>query len=137
MCDMSECRPMFALKRHVWIGMSSFSRGTFELFGRRIPVTSAGFFKAVAHVAVLAVAVAFLLAWACRARPHVNTKSYVVVPFDVFGKKSFLEGVRAEFRTHDVAWSFMKQYKESYPLHNFALVSKEAKDGKQTIFKYI
>ena len=57
--------------------------------------------------------------------------------FDVFGKESKIEGIRTEFKTHDVAWSFMKQYKQLYPLYNFALVSKQPKHDKPTIFKYI
>ena len=46
-------------------------------------------------------------------------------------KKSVIEGIRTEFKTHDVAWSFMKHYKETYPLYNFALVS-ESKRFRQT-----
>ncbi|KFM17507.1 hypothetical protein SCCGRSA3_01862, partial [Marine Group I thaumarchaeote SCGC RSA3] len=38
---------------------------------------------------------------------------------------------------HDVAWSFMKQYKKAYPLYNFALVSDNQKSEKPTIFRYI
>ena len=38
---------------------------------------------------------------------------------------------------HDVAWSFMKQYKQTYPLHNFALVSDLGNSDKPTIFRYI
>ena len=47
------------------------------------------------------------------------------------------EGIRTEFKTYDVAWSFMKQYKKTYPLHNFALVSDVKDSDKPTIFRYI
>ena len=79
----------------------------------------------------------FALAWLLKAKPHNRPKNYNVVIFDVFGKQSHIEGIRTEFKTHDVAWSFMKQYKESYPLYNFALVSKLPKSEKPTIFRYI
>jgi hypothetical protein len=59
------------------------------------------------------------------------------VPFDVYGKKSMIDGIRINFKTHDVAWSFMKQYKESYPFYNFALVSDLQNSDKPTIFRYI
>ena len=48
-----------------------------------------------------------------------------------------MEGIRTEFKTFDVAWSFMKQYKKSYPFYNFALVSDIPKSEKATIFRYI
>ena len=44
-------------------------------------------------------------------------------------EQSVIEEIRTEFKTHDVAWSFMKQYKKTYPLHNFALVS-DVKDSR-------
>jgi hypothetical protein len=55
----------------------------------------------------------------------------------VFGNKDKIEGLRTNFKNHDVAWSFMKQYKKSYPLYNFALVSELKQNEKQVIFKYI
>ena len=42
-----------------------------------------------------------------------------------------------ELTAHDVAWSFMKQYKQDYPLCNFALVSELKQDKKKVIFRYI
>ncbi|MCH2404810.1 MAG: hypothetical protein MK200_01245 [Nitrosopumilus sp.] len=79
----------------------------------------------------------FALIWLIKARPHNRPKQYSVIVFDVFGKKSQIDGIRTEFKTHDVAWSFMKQYKKEYPLHNFALVSKQPDADKPTIFRYI
>ena len=48
-----------------------------------------------------------------------------------------MPGIRTEFKNHDVAWSFMKQYKENYPLSNFALVSELKQNEKKVIFRYI
>ena len=79
----------------------------------------------------------FAFSWFLRAKPHNRPKSYRVVPIDVFGEQSVIEEIRTEFKTHDVAWSFMKQYKKTYPLHNFALVSDVKDSNKPTIFRYI
>jgi len=81
--------------------------------------------------------VVFALTWFLRAKPHNRPKSYRVVALDVFGKENTIEGIRTEFKTYDVAWSFMKQYKKTYPLHNFALVSDVKDSDKPTIFRYI
>ena len=56
---------------------------------------------------------------------------------DVFGKPCVVDGIRTEFKTFDVAWSFMRQYKKAYPLHNFALVSGDDAGKMQTVFRYI
>jgi len=77
------------------------------------------------------------LAWFFKARPHNRPKHYSVVSFDIDGRETVLPGLRTEFRNHDVAWSFMKQYKASYPLNNFALVSDLKKDQKKVMFRYI
>lgn len=119
------------------LAVISFSQFVAQLFGQTIPNVVWAFFKDAGEAVVLAAVFVFAFAWLLRARPHGVPKSYSVVVFDVFGRESVLEGIRTEFKTHDVAWSFMKQYKKSYPLHNFALVSDAPKSVKRTIFKYI
>ncbi len=95
------------------------------------------FFKMAGEYVILGSVFVFAVFWLLKARPHNRPKKYSVVVFDIFGKKSQIEGIRTEFKTHDVAWSFMKQYKKEYPLNNFALVSDHLKSDKPTIFKYI
>ncbi len=68
---------------------------------------------------------------------HEKENVDIVKVFDVFGQECQIEGMRTEFKTHDVAWSFMKQYKKSYPLYNFALVSDLPNSERLTIFRYL
>jgi hypothetical protein len=79
----------------------------------------------------------FALTWILKAKPHNRSKGYSIVIFNIFGKKSRIEGIRTEFKTLDVAWSFMKQYKKSYRLYNFALISDFSESDKPTIVKYV
>jgi hypothetical protein len=72
-----------------------------------------------------------------KAKPHNIPKKYQVIVFDIFGMESQINGLRTEFKNHDVAWSYMKFYKKSYPLHNFAMVTKQKNSLKKIIFKYI
>ena len=119
------------------LAVISFSNFMAVLFGQTIPEVVMAFFKAAGEYVILGAVFVFALAWLLKAKPHNRPKQYSVVVFDVYGKKSYIEGIRTEFKTHDVAWSFMKQYKKSYPLYNFALVSDLPKSDKPTIFKYI
>ena len=119
------------------IAIVSFSHFMVVLFGQTIPSTVWSFFKEVGFVIVLAVALIFTITWLFRAIPHHKTKNYSIFSFDVFGQESKIDGLRTEFKTHDVAWSFTKQYKKSYPLHHFALISDISKTEKKTIIRYL
>ncbi len=130
---------LFDWKTYIFTALAviSFSNFVAVLFGQTIPGIVVDFFRVAGEYVVLAAVFVFALAWLLRAKPHNRPKQYSVVVFDVFGKKSIIDGIRTEFKTYDVAWSFMKQYKKSYPMHNFALVSDLPKSDKPTIFKYI
>lgn len=114
-----------------------FSNLVFVLFSQTIPNVMMTFFKNAGEVVILMSVFLFAVAWLLKAKPHNRPKKYDVVVFDVFGRETEIDGIRTEFKTHDVAWSFMKQYKEQYPLYNFALVSNQPKQTKPTIFRYI
>ena len=130
---------VFDWKTYLITGLAiiSFSNFMIVLFGHTIPGVIITFFKLAGEYVILGAVLIFAFAWFLKARPHNRPKEYSVVVFDVFGGKSQIDGIRTQFKTHDVAWSFMKQYKESYPLHNFALVSDVSKSDKPTIFRYI
>jgi len=119
------------------IAVISFSSFLVVLFGQTIPGIILTFFKMAGEYVILGTVLVFAFTWFLRARPHNRPKNYKIVPLDVFGKKSKINGIRTEFKTHDVAWSFMKQYKQTYPLYNFALVSDLPNSDKPTIFRYI
>ncbi len=119
------------------LAVVSFSQFMAQLFGQTIPGVVWAFFRDAGEAVILAAVFVFAFAWILRARPHNRPKEYSIVAFDVFGKESVLAGIRTEFKTHDVAWSFMKQYKKAYPLYNFALVSEMPRSAKRTIFRYI
>ena len=119
------------------IGIITFSNIVVHLFGQTIPGIIWAFFKDVGEIVVFTAVFVFAFSWLLKSRPPKKPKNYNIVIFDVFGKESNIEGLRTDFKTHDVAWSFMKQYKKSYPLYNFDLVSDFLKSDKKTIFRYI
>ncbi|MGH1521605.1 MAG: hypothetical protein ACRBB2_04450 [Nitrosopumilus sp.] len=130
---------LFDWKTYIFTALAviSFSNFVAVLFGQTIPGIIMAFFKIAGEYVILGVVFIFALAWLLKAKPHHRPKQYSIVVFDIFGKKGKIDGIRTEFKTHDVAWSFMKQYKKAYPLCNFALVSDSPKSTKPTIFRYI
>ena len=120
------------------LAVISFSNFMAVLFGQTIPGVVVDFFRVAGEYVVLGAVFVFAMAWLLKAKPHNRPKAYRIVVFDVYGKQVVVDGIRAEFKTHDVAWSYMKQYKAAYPLHNFALVSDMTPGpSKPTILRYI
>lgn len=136
---MNLLRKIIRQKLYSVTGIAVVAVGHFvvQFFGQTIPNTFMSFFRGAGEAVILLSVFLFAISWLLRARPHNRPKSYSVVVFDVFGSKTKIDGLRTEFKTHDVAWSFMKQYKKMYPLNNFALVSNLPKSSKPTIFRYI
>jgi len=120
-----------------YISVIAFSNFVFVLFSQTVRDIIWSFFKDASGIIILGIVFLFALAWLFKARPHKIPKQYQVIVFDIFGKESQIDGLRTEFKNHDVAWSFMKFYKKSYPLHNFAMVTKQKNSPKKIIFKYI
>jgi len=119
------------------IAIVSFSYFMVQLFGHIIPSTVLAFFKDISLALLIFTVFIFALTWFARAIPSHRPKNYSITAYDVFGAKSYIDGLRTEFKNHDVAWSFMKQYKDEYPLYNFALVCDFSKYNKKTIVRYL
>ena len=120
-----------------YISVIAFSNFVFVLFSQTVRDIIWSFFKDAGGVIILGLVFLFALAWLLKARPHKIPKQYQVIIFDIFGKESQIDGLRTEFKNHDVAWSFMKFYKKSYPFCNFAMVTEQKNYSKKIIFKYI
>ena len=120
-----------------YISVIAFSNFVFVLFSQTVRDIIWSFFKDAGGVIILGLVLLFALTWLLKARPHNIPKKYQVIVFDIFGIESQINGLRTEFKNHDVAWSYMKFYKKSYPLHNFAMVTKQKNSPEKIIFKYI
>jgi len=115
----------------------SFSHFMVSLFGQTIPNIFVSFIKDASESFVIGAVFLFAVIWFLKTKPKNRPKNYSIVIYDVFGHEVKIDGLRSEFKTHDVAWSFMKQYKSTYSLYNFALISDLPNSTKKTIFRYI
>jgi hypothetical protein len=120
-----------------YLSVIAFSNFVFVLFSQTVRDIIWSFFKDAGGIIILGMVFLFALTWLLKARPHKIPKQFQVIIFDIFGKESQIDGLRTKFKNHDVAWSFMKLYKKSYPFHNFAMVTKQKNLPKKIIHKYI
>ncbi len=136
---MKKLESFFQFKYFVMTGLGvlSFSYFLYVLFGQTIPNIISTFFKDVGEMIILGAVFTFALAWLLKTSPQKKPKKYSVIAFDVFGTESNIQGIRTEFKIHDVAWSYMRQYKISYPFYNFALISDNPESEKKTILRYV
>ena len=120
-----------------YISVIAFSNFVFVLFSQTIRDIIWSFFKITGETVILGVVFLFAFAWLLKARPHKIPKQYEIIIFDIFGKEAQMDGLRTDFKNHDVSLSFMKFYKKSYPFCNFAMVTEQKNYSKKIIFKYI
>ena len=103
-------------------------------------VNDGSFFVTFARIvflaAVLIMAVAWTVIWIRNVKKISKSKKYCVIIYDIFGKETSIDGLRVNFTVYDVAWSFIKEYKRLFPLHNFALISQDKSEQKM-IVKYL
>lgn len=135
--DENQFKSNFSIFLIAGIAVIGFSHFVFQLFSVTIPNVMITFFKEAGFVLVIFAVFLFASAWLLRAKPRNRPKKISLVIFDVYGKEVQIEGIRADFKTHDVAWSFMKQYKIDYPLNNFAMVTEISNSKKRVIIKYV
>ena len=114
-----------------------FASYVYNLFGYTIPSFFSVYLKEIGAAIIMMAVFVFAIAWLMNAKPHRRPQHYLVKVFDICGVETRLDGIRTEFKTHDVAWSFMKEYKKAYPFFNFALVSDLPNSEKMTIFRYL
>ena len=134
---LKNIRSVFSTLTVTGVAIATFSHFMVDLFGVSIPNLFLPIFKDIGAWMILGVAFVFAIAWFLKARPQNKPKVYSIICFDVYGNETVMPGVRTEFKNHDVAWSFMKKYKDEYPLSNFAMVSELTEDKKKVIFRYI
>jgi len=136
---MKNMVSLFNIKSLIYIQfiIVIFSHFMVSLFGQTIPSIFISFVKDASESFVIGSVFLFAVIWFLKTKPKNRPKNYSIVIYDIFGNETKIDGLRSEFKTHDVAWSFMKQYKSAFPLYNFALISDLPNSTKRTIFRYI
>ena len=77
--------------------------------------------------------------WYCSSKYHVVPNHYTIIIYDIFGKQSKIDNIRTNFKTREVAQSYISEYQKRFPFHDFsmALESIDVKNTNLRIFKKI
>ena len=73
------------------------------------------------------------IAWYCSTKFYIKPDRHSIVVYDVFGKKIELEGVRVDFKTQNVAQSYISEYKKRFPHYSFSMKLEAPEIKKNTI----
>ncbi|AJM92840.1 hypothetical protein [Nitrosopumilus piranensis] len=71
--------------------------------------------------------------WYCSTKFYVKPNRHSIVVYDIFGKETKLDGVRVDFKTQNIAQSYISEYKKRFPHYNFAMRMEIPEIRKNTI----
>ena len=74
--------------------------------------------------------------WYCSSKYHVVPNHYTIIIYDVHGKQMKVDGVRTNFKTREVARSYISEYQKRFPFLDFSM-ALEPLDIKGTKFRII
>ncbi|MFB5629712.1 MAG: hypothetical protein ACE5RR_07245 [Nitrosarchaeum sp.] len=96
-----------------------------------------GFFGLITILIVGLFLILWIVIWIKKSRETNKVNNYFIVIYDLNGQITAIEDIRLNFKNNDVAWSFMKEYKNLFPFHNFGLISRGKNPKQQMIIKYL
>ena len=65
----------------------------------------------------------------------VKENHYTVIVYDVFGEESQLDGVRTDFKTKQVAQSYIREYKDRFSHYDFS-IKEVIPEFKRSVFSH-
>ena len=74
--------------------------------------------------------------WYCSSKYQVIPNHYTIIIYDVFGKQSKINGIRTNFKTREVAQSYISEYQKRFPFLDFSM-ALEPLDIKSTNFRIL
>jgi hypothetical protein len=71
--------------------------------------------------------------WYFSTKFHVNQNQFNIIVYDTLGKEFHMNGIRTNFKTKNVAISYIKEYKSRFPNYDFT-IAEEIPQFKDRIF---
>ena len=79
----------------------------------------------------------WIVIWIKKSRETNRVNTYFIIIYDLNVQVTAIDCLRLDFQNNYVAWSFMKEYKNLFPFHNFGLISKGKNTEQQMMIKYL
>ena len=73
--------------------------------------------------------------WYCSVRYYVKPKECSIIIYDVFGKQIEIKEIRTNFKTRDVAKSFISEYQKRFPHYNFSMAIETPEIRKNIVLR--
>ncbi len=73
--------------------------------------------------------------WYCSTRYYVKPKECTIVIYDVFGKQVKINELRTNFKTKEVAKSFISEYQKRFPHYDFSMAVETPEIKKNTVLR--
>ena len=79
----------------------------------------------------------FAIIWFFSTKYYEKPKQYSIVVYDLLGNESTIEGLRTNFKTNEVATSFIREYQKRFPHYSFSLSAHIPEFKRKTVFNTI
>jgi len=73
--------------------------------------------------------------WYCSVRYYVKPKECSIIIYDVFGKQIEIKEIRTNFKTRDVAKSFISEYQKRFPHYYFSMAIETPEIKENTVLR--
>jgi hypothetical protein len=73
--------------------------------------------------------------WYCSTRYYVKPKESTIIIYDVFGKQVKINELRTNFKTKEVANSFISEYQKRFPHYDFSMAIETPEIQKNTVLR--
>ena len=77
--------------------------------------------------------------WYCSSKYQIMPNHYTIIIYDVYGKQIKINGIRTNFKTREVAQSYISEYQKRFPFLDFSMALEpiDIKSANFRIFKKI
>ena len=75
--------------------------------------------------------------WYFSTKYYVKPTHYNIVIYDLLGKEFKIEEIRTEFKTKNVAISYVREYKNRFPNYDFSLAEEIPQIKERKVFSKI
>ena len=73
--------------------------------------------------------------WYCSVKYYVKPKECSIIIYDVFGKQVKIKEIRTNFKTRDVAKSFISEYQKRFPHYDFSMRIETPEIKEKTVLR--
>ena len=75
--------------------------------------------------------------WYCSVKYYTKPNQYTIIIYDVFGEQIKSDTIRTNFKTYQVAQSYISEYQKRMPYYDFSMATEIPEIKKSSVFRIL